>query len=284
MINSQFSGFSGIVALLISDGSNSNKNKDNRDNIDPLDSDSIGNIIDGIHFFEIGVNDIDLFLLEMSAMHTNETALVHLKQSEDQEIHFVPFCKRKDSWCSSQGYYFETDYVNVHNVHSMLFGNNELSFTLAGSYPHLIKVPKDNEIILNDRTFEVVDYFNNELNKEDDGLREVELRDNYQTAENFCAFSTQIERIQIDNSGRHIMNKLIVNGGCYDVLYLPASSIFFQQKSFQLLASEWGGTAIDSNTYAPQMIIAAENFASINIILRSSLTELNLILVITRPL
>ena len=56
----------------------------------------------------------------------------------------------------------------------------------------------------------------------------------------FCiSYIDHVNHKQIDNSGGHIMNNLIVNGRCYAVLYLPALSIFFQQKSFQLLASEW---------------------------------------------
>ena len=277
-INSRFSGFYGFIAPTPGDTSSNtrNTNENDKDNVNLSQHNG-----DSMNFFEIGENGgIDLSNLEISAIHTHDTASVYLKQSEDNEIRFVPFRKPIDSWCSSRDYYFETDCVNVHNVRSMSFGNNELSFILAGSYPRLIEVSKDTEIILNDRIFEVEDYFNNELNKKDTRLREVQTSENYQTGEKFCANSIEIERIkENDSSNGHIMNKLIINGGCYGLLYLPASSIFFQQKSFQLLASEWSSIVIDSNIYTPEMIIAAENFASI--IFRSSLTALNLKLVIT---
>ena len=150
-------------------------------------------------------------VLGIYVIHTNDTASVYLKQSEDNEMRFVPLRIPKHLWCSSQDYYFETDCVNVQNVRLTSFGNNELSFILVGSYLHLIEIAKDAEIIFNDRIFELEleDYFNNELNKKDICLREVETSDNYQTGAKFCANSIEIDRIKSD-SGRYTMNKLIM--------------------------------------------------------------------------
>ena len=121
----------------------------------------------------------------------------------------------------------EIDCINVHN---------ELSFISAGSYPRSIAVSKDTKIIANDRIFEVEDYLNNKLNQKDRHFCEVQTSDNYQTGQKFGANSIEFERIQSDNSEGHITNKLIINGGCYG-LFCLLSSILFQQKSFQLLAS-----------------------------------------------
>ena len=187
------------------------------------------------YIYQIQYNSV----LEIYAIHTHDTASVYLKQSEDSEISFVPFRKPKDSWCSSQDYYFETDCANVQNVS---FGNNESSFILVRSYQRLLEVSKDSETILNDRIFKVQDYFNNELNKKDTRLREVQTSDICQTGETFCANGVEIGTIKSDNSGRYIMNTLINNGGCYGLLWLPASLIFFNNNHFNYIIGvriEW---------------------------------------------
>ena len=226
---------------------------------------SNGNILDPAH--------IDLSLLHITAVQTLDTASVYLKQSPDNTIRFIPFRKPRDSWCSKQDYYFETDCVNVHNVRSMSFNNNELSFILSGSYPRLIEVTPQTEIILNDRIFEVETYYNEVTNKEETKLTEILSSNMYQNGENNCIENIQIEKLKNNN------DKLIIDGSCYGLLYLPANTIFFQEKSFQLLASHWSSIVIDSNVYTPEIIIAANDFASI--IFRSSLTALDLKLAIT---
>ena len=218
-------------------------------------------------------NYIDLDSLHITAIQTRDTASVYLKQSDDNTIRFVPFRKPRDSYCASREYNFETDCVNVHNVRSMSFENNELSFIMAGSYPRLIEVTENTEIILNDRIFEVETYFDETTQLETNRLAEVLAGDMYQNGESFCSENIQIEKLENNN------DKLIIDGACYGLLYLPANTVFFQEKSFQLLASQWSSIVIDSNVYTPEMIVAANDFASI--IFRSSLTAWSLKLAIT---
>ena len=79
--------------------------------------------------FELNITVYILFYIHRIrfAIHTHDTAPIYSKQSKDSEICCVSFRKPKDLWCSLQDYYLETDCINVHNVPSMSFGNDELS-------------------------------------------------------------------------------------------------------------------------------------------------------------
>ena len=131
-----------------------------------------------------------------------------------------------------------------------------LSLTIADNFVRSIEITETSEIILNNRIFRIRNEYNPETGKEEKELIEDRNVKMYQNGEKFCNKNIQIETLE---SNKH---KLIINGSCYGLLYLPAN-IFFQDQSFRLIANQWSSIVIHSKIYIPEMIIVENDYASI---------------------
>merc|ERR1712218_63193 len=148
--------------------------------------------------------------LKISIIQSIDSSTVFLKSSDDDKIHFVPFRKPLDSFCSQKEYSFQSDCVNVHNVRDVEYHskNKELEFLVSGSYPRLIEINEKSTVILNDRVFGI---------SESGEFKEFTNGEHYQDGNKFCLNNI----LFIRDNGEDKENRIIISGSCYGLLYLP---------------------------------------------------------------